>query len=269
MRGDTLGRLAIGAWVLLIALIGVGAAVLPKTETWGRSPVGVGGSADGFCPEPVVLPSRPGSSARSEGGVQKRRAGVRKQMPRSFPKCWRRGLQLAASAGKAQWSPTEPPCWRHFAGPPRSVMWARRAPEEGRPGRAVADRSYARAHAAEVRGVALKLFEEIQGVDYAHLLRPDGPAPEASPQAETVSSRAGEGQARASSRTLSECPLRSFGVADAYLDEAGRPCVPYRLELSDGGVIRGELAFEYLDFGSGGRWYPVDGLDWLLKGDGP
>ncbi len=145
-------------------------------------------------------------------------------------------------------------------------MWARRVPDEGRPGPGAADRSYTLAHVAEVRGVARKLFEEIRDADYEQFLSADSRAPEAESHTEStaVSSGAREDPARVSCRTFRGCPIRSIWVGDAYIDGKSRPCVPYRLELSDGGGMSGNLAFEYLDLGGGGRWHPVEGIDWLL-----
>jgi hypothetical protein len=122
-----------------------------------------------------------------------------------------------------------------------------------------------------VREVALKLLEEIRGANYEQFLRGEpgdgGAESPGAPASDKDRRRPRSG--RISSRTFSGCPIQSVWVGEVHIDQDRRPCVPYRLELSDGSVLAGDLAFEYLDLGRGRRWQPVEGVDWFLRGGIP
>jgi hypothetical protein len=119
--------------------------------------------------------------------------------------------------------------------------------------------------------VALKLLEEIRGAKYEQFLRGEpgdgGTGSRAAPASDN--DRGWPLAGRTSSRTFSGCPIRSVWVGEVRIDGENRPCVPYRLELSDGGVLAGDLAFEYLDLGRGRRWCPVTAIDWFMAGGAP
>jgi hypothetical protein len=172
---------------------------------------------------------------------------------------------------KSYWSPTEPGCWRRrginplISVPPRRVAYARSHPPDGE------GRAPVVAHSGEVREAALKLFEEIRGANYEHFLRgergDEGAESSAAPASDN--DRGWPLAGRTSSRTFSGCPIGSVWVGEVRIEEENRPCVPYRLELSEGGVLAGDLAFEYLDLGRGRRWCPVTAIEWFVEVGAP
>ncbi|MHC4525733.1 MAG: M56 family metallopeptidase, partial [Planctomycetota bacterium] len=72
-------------------------------------------------------------------------------------------------------------------------------------------------------------------------------------------------------RTLKDNPIVSVELGDVFISEKKDaaekrfrvPAIPYKLTLQDGGVLEGDLYFEYRD--SGKRWQPAEGIDWHLQ----
>ncbi len=266
MRGERLALLAVAVWLALAAFIVLQVAVLPEMRIWaGPTPAPKGAGVVPVLPRPAPVGPRVTAAKRSSGDTVRR-------LPRSFPRCWARGLRDAASAGRSHWSPAEPACFRRWAGPVRkNMMWPRCLPGETRPGPGAADPGRATVDAWELRGAVLEVFEEIRGANYRQFLA-GGPGnggtdPRAGPRRDNARYRPRGGMT--SPHTFTGCPIASIEVGDVFLDDRERPTVPYRLTLTDGSVLAGDLVFEYVDLGRGGCWYPVTGLDWLIEGSAP
>lgn len=269
MRGDGLRLLAIGSWVALTGFVVLGMAVLPKTQAWVDSAAGLDSIEVGSKLARAGREAKASLSRRDPTGGSAP-TGLN-TLPRAFPKCWRRGLATAASMRRNHWSPTEPVCWRRHGVRPAISVPSRRAAYTRSHALGAEERARVAAHSDEVRGVALKLFEEIRGADYEKFLRGESSDGDTGSRAALASDngRVRPRAGRTSRRTFSGCPIQSIWVGEARIEGESRPCVPYRLELSDGGVLAGDLAFEYIDSGRGGRWYPVTGIDWFVEGGAP
>ncbi len=268
MRGEGLQLATVGAWVALAAVIVLGTTVLPKTRAWVGSTVGLQGTGLG---SKLRRAERPADAAlaRKEptGGLAASRHG---RLPRGFPRCWEQGLRLAASARRCHWSPTKPACWRRRRIHRIISVRSRRVAHTRSDALPPQGRTYVAAHSDEARGVALKLFEQIRGADYEHFLRGEpgsgGAESRTAPAPDNDRRRPRAG--RTSSRTFTGNPILSIEVGQVHIDGESRPRVPYRLTLSDGGVLAGDVTFEYVDLGEGAQWYPIDGIDWFLRGEG-
>jgi hypothetical protein len=146
-------------------------------------------------------------------------------------------------------------------------MWARRVLDERRAGRGLAGPGRATAPGCELRGAVLKLFEEIRDADYEQFLPGEPDDGGAESRAAPAADRSKSDAAITSTHTFTGYPIASIEVGDVFLDDREKPTVPYRLTLTDGSVLAGDLVFEYVD--RDGGWYPVDSIEWLLGGEAP
>lgn len=261
MRADRVRFLMIGAWLGLAALIVAGAFLLPRTQMWsgpaaGESAVEAHSKSARAEPrsEAVLPPTEPASGSTAAG----------LDVPASvLPRCWKRGLELAAARGSSRWSPARPRCSRIGQDVPR------REPQVQHGRRRSAPLPDPMAHADEVRGAALKLFEDIRDADYDSFLRPAraDEGKEAPSEATAATPSEEHDLENWSTHTFTGSPIVSIEVGAVFVDEENRPSVPYRLGLSDGSVLAGDLAFACIDVGRGPRWVPVGGIDWRLKGE--
>lgn len=264
MRGDRLQLTTAGAWVALGTVLVTGSVLLPKTQTWVDSGPGlqaIGPHLKFARAEPRVA----SVLARAGPAGCSTTAGLGVPAP-VLPRCWMKGLQEAAVTGRSYWSPTPPSCWWSGRRRPGEVLQARHVPRRNTllpDGRQL---EYAAAHPDEVRSAALKLFQDVRDADYDSFLRSaraekGKDAPLEHP-AVTLSK---EPDLRNwSCHIFTGSPIVSIEVGDALIDDENRPTVPYRLRLSDGGVLAGNLVFERIDCGRGPRWVPVGGVDWAL-----
>jgi len=64
-------------------------------------------------------------------------------------------------------------------------------------------------------------------------------------------------------KTFKDRPIETVELGEVSTDKEDRPAVPYKLVLTDGTVLEGDLPFEYRARGQ--YWLAVHGLDWYLK----
>jgi len=75
------------------------------------------------------------------------------------------------------------------------------------------------------------------------------------------------------SRTFKDNPIVDVELGDVFIStqvisgRTGLPTVPYRLTLSDGALLQGNLPFEYNFDGDKGHWHGMQGIDWHLQDD--
>ena len=127
-------------------------------------------------------------------------------------------------------------------------------------------------HSAEVKEAAKQLFEKIRSADYDYFLRSKKPVWSKFPiGGHYMTHTRWDKLVEWICKTFKGNPIVSVELGEVFIGDkeikgkTGWPTVPYKLTLRDGGVLEGDLAFEYNFDGGVGHWHGMEGIDWHLQ----